>query len=75
MSGKFEPKTPVQLDPPKDDPISVEDLAKADGEYTRNKSAPSRWTRVALGRLVPVDRLRRERRLPLNDACAHHLSQ
>ncbi|KAM0483636.1 hypothetical protein ACHAPX_002129 [Trichoderma viride] len=31
MSGRFEPKTPVQLDPPKDDPISLEDLAKADG--------------------------------------------
>lgn len=32
MSGKFEPKTPVKLDPPKDDPISVEDLAKANGK-------------------------------------------
>ncbi|KAK4156253.1 cytochrome b5-like heme/steroid binding domain-containing protein [Chaetomidium leptoderma] len=32
MAGKFEPKTPVQLDPPKDDPISLEDLAKAGGE-------------------------------------------
>ncbi|KAH6649854.1 cytochrome b5-like heme/steroid binding domain-containing protein [Chaetomium tenue] len=32
MAGKFEPKTPVQLDPPKDDPISLEDLAKASGE-------------------------------------------
>ncbi|KAI0896760.1 cytochrome b5 [Annulohypoxylon nitens] len=31
MSGKFEPKVPVNLDPPKDDPISVEELAKADG--------------------------------------------
>lgn len=31
MAGKFEPKTPVQLDPPKDDPISLEDLAKASG--------------------------------------------
>jgi membrane-associated progesterone receptor component len=28
---KFEPKTPVQLDPPKDDPISVEYLSKCDG--------------------------------------------
>ncbi|KAL2196453.1 cytochrome b5-like heme/steroid binding domain-containing protein [Corynascus similis CBS 632.67] len=32
MAGKFEPKVPVQLDPPKDDPISVEELAKANGE-------------------------------------------
>ncbi|RYP78414.1 hypothetical protein DL771_000599 [Monosporascus sp. 5C6A] len=31
MAGKFEPKVPVQLDPPKDDPISLEDLAKANG--------------------------------------------
>ncbi|KAL2202696.1 cytochrome b5 [Sarocladium strictum] len=31
MSGKFEPKTAVQLDPPKDDPISLAELAKADG--------------------------------------------
>jgi hypothetical protein len=29
---RFEPKVPVQLDPPKDDPISVEELAKCDGE-------------------------------------------
>jgi hypothetical protein len=31
MAGKFEPKVPVQLNPPKDDPISVEELAKATG--------------------------------------------
>jgi membrane-associated progesterone receptor component len=31
MSGKFEPKVPVKLDPPKDDPISPEELAKANG--------------------------------------------
>ncbi|CDK25600.1 unnamed protein product [Kuraishia capsulata CBS 1993] len=31
MSGKFMPKTPVQLDPPKDDPISKEELKKCDG--------------------------------------------
>ena len=29
---KFEPKKPVQLDPPKDDPISLEYLSKCDGE-------------------------------------------
>ncbi|KAM7204105.1 Cytochrome b5-like heme/steroid binding domain containing protein [Rhypophila sp. PSN 637] len=32
MSGKFEPKTPVQLAPPKTDPISLEALAEANGE-------------------------------------------
>ncbi|KAK8920730.1 putative steroid-binding protein 3 [Metarhizium anisopliae] len=31
MAGRFEPKVPVQLKPPKDDPISVEELAKATG--------------------------------------------
>ncbi|KXJ91031.1 cytochrome b5-like heme/steroid binding domain-containing protein [Microdochium bolleyi] len=29
--GKFEPKVPVNLDPPKSDPISLADLARADG--------------------------------------------
>lgn len=32
MAAKFEPKVAVELAPPKDDPISVEDLAKYDGE-------------------------------------------
>lgn len=32
MSGKFEPKQPVTLAPPKDDPITVEELAKANGK-------------------------------------------
>ncbi|KAL2758642.1 hypothetical protein ACRALDRAFT_1075146 [Sodiomyces alcalophilus JCM 7366] len=31
MAGKFEPKVPVQLNPPKDDPITKEELAAADG--------------------------------------------
>jgi len=31
MSDRFNPKVPVQLDPPKDDPITVEELAKCDG--------------------------------------------
>ncbi|RYP93013.1 hypothetical protein DL770_000887 [Monosporascus sp. CRB-9-2] len=31
MAGRFEPNVPVQLDPPKEDPISLEDLAKANG--------------------------------------------
>jgi hypothetical protein len=30
-SKRFEPKVAVQLDPPKDDLISVEELAKCDG--------------------------------------------
>jgi len=34
---RFSPKVPVQLDPPKDDPISQEELAKCDGNST---SAP-----------------------------------
>ena len=31
----FEPKKPVSLDPPKDDPISSEELAKCDGNDAR----------------------------------------
>ncbi|KAH6899899.1 cytochrome b5-like heme/steroid binding domain-containing protein [Thelonectria olida] len=31
MSGRFEPKTAVQLNPPKDDPISQEELARSNG--------------------------------------------
>jgi hypothetical protein len=34
MAGKFEPKEPVQLDPPKSDPISPEFLAKCNGMFT-----------------------------------------
>ncbi|GJC98403.1 cytochrome b5 [Colletotrichum higginsianum] len=30
MAGKFEPKVPVNLAPPKDDPITLDELAKAD---------------------------------------------
>lgn len=35
MASKFEPKVPVQLNPPKDDPITMADISKCDGE--RNK--------------------------------------
>ncbi|KAF4880294.1 putative steroid-binding protein 3 [Colletotrichum siamense] len=38
MSGKFEPKTPVELAPPKDDPITLEELAKADGSDPNGKT-------------------------------------
>jgi hypothetical protein len=31
--GRFEPKKTVTLNPPKDDPISVEDLAQCDGMF------------------------------------------
>lgn len=37
QKGKFEPKQPVELAPPKDDVISLEHLSKCDGKplYTR----------------------------------------
>ncbi|KAI1344767.1 cytochrome b5 [Xylariaceae sp. FL0016] len=35
MAGKFEPKVPVNLDPPKDDPITLEELAQANGTEGR----------------------------------------
>jgi hypothetical protein len=31
MAGKFEPKTPVQLNPPKSDPISKDFLSQCKG--------------------------------------------
>ena len=31
MSGKFEPRQKVELDPPKDDPIGLDYLSKCDG--------------------------------------------
>ncbi|CAD6499811.1 BgTH12-03918 [Blumeria graminis f. sp. triticale] len=31
MSGKFEPRTPTTLQPPKDDPITLDELRRADG--------------------------------------------
>ncbi|VUC22632.1 unnamed protein product [Clonostachys rosea] len=40
MSGKFEPKAPVTLDPPKDDPISLEELAKANGKSVWVQMSP-----------------------------------
>lgn len=33
MAGKFEPKVPVTLNPPKDDPITVEHLSKCNGKF------------------------------------------
>ncbi|MCJ1357720.1 MAG: hypothetical protein MMC33_007716 [Icmadophila ericetorum] len=41
-AGKFTPKQPVQLNPPKDDPFTTEELAKCDG------SDSSRPTCVAI---------------------------
>lgn len=47
MSGKFEPKVPVNLSPPKDDPISLDELAKADGMYHHaSSSSPSQVQRA-----------------------------
>lgn len=53
MSGKFEPKVPVQLDPPKSDPISLEALAAANGELNGflapiSSSAAVYWSCVGL---------------------------
>ncbi|KAJ5231462.1 Membrane steroid-binding protein 2 [Penicillium citrinum] len=46
MGERFAPKVPVQLDPPKDDPISPEELSKCDG------SDSSRPTLVAIKGVV-----------------------
>jgi membrane-associated progesterone receptor component len=39
MAGKFEPKTPIQLAPPKDDPISLDTLSKANGSSISSKAS------------------------------------
>lgn len=36
MAPRFEPKEPVQLNPPKDDPITLEELAAANGQFFSN---------------------------------------
>ncbi|KAJ5281398.1 hypothetical protein N7478_006770 [Penicillium angulare] len=46
QSKGFTPKVPVELDPPKDDPISQEELAKCDG------TDPNRPTLVAIKGIV-----------------------
>lgn len=46
MSERFAPKVPVQLEDPKDDPITVEELSKCDG------TDPNRPTWVAIKGIV-----------------------
>jgi hypothetical protein len=36
----FAPKTPVDLAPPKSDPITYEELAQCDGAFINPKTAP-----------------------------------
>ncbi|KAK1983269.1 cytochrome b5-like Heme/Steroid binding domain-containing protein [Colletotrichum cereale] len=38
MAGRFEPKVPIVLAPPKDDPITLDELAKADGSDPNGKT-------------------------------------
>ena len=45
----FEPKTKVDLDPPRDDPISQDYLAKCDG---KNEGYPT-YVAIKVSRLVP----------------------
>lgn len=42
MTGKFEPKLPVALAPPKSDPISVEALSTANGKEIATSPQPCR---------------------------------
>ncbi|KAJ8133227.1 hypothetical protein O1611_g400 [Lasiodiplodia mahajangana] len=60
MAGKFEPKVPVTLDPPKDDPITLEELAKADGKGVRchrKQDVPNGRQLQRLGLVNGFDRL------------------
>lgn len=45
----FEPKTPVNLDPPKDDNISLEYLAKCDGMCTLHSGVKMMLTIISQG--------------------------
>jgi hypothetical protein len=55
QSKRFEPKVPVQLDPPKDDLISTEELAKCDGKRTpRSRLARERERRTHASLQVPI---------------------
>lgn len=47
-SGRFAPKVPVQLDPPKDDLITTEELAKCDGTLLRMNTSSPRPCRKAI---------------------------
>nr|XP_036589398.1 steroid-binding protein 3 [Colletotrichum truncatum]KAF6801403.1 steroid-binding protein 3 [Colletotrichum truncatum] len=61
MAGKFEPKVPVNLDPPKDDPITLEELAKADGRML----APVAGSYGRRGQTAPLTRVPTEKVLTL----------
>jgi membrane-associated progesterone receptor component len=45
----FAPKHPVELAPPKDDPITYEELAKCDGVFEIRPSPPS-WRQELITR-------------------------
>lgn len=53
----FEPKNPVHLDPPKNDPISVQRLSQCDGKY----SLPVNELPLSLPLALHKRRLARER--------------
>lgn len=42
-SNSFAPKDPPKLDPPKDDPITLADLAMCDGTITLSCRLPYIW--------------------------------
>ncbi|KAI1822054.1 cytochrome b5 [Xylaria intraflava] len=48
MAGKFEPKVPVNLNPPKDDPITLDELAQADGTDKTRTGIAGRKAYVAI---------------------------
>jgi hypothetical protein len=52
-SGRFAPKVPVQLDPPKDDLITPEELAKCDGTF----SAPIQYMETLQNAIVMMRRM------------------
>ncbi len=75
MAGRFAPKTAVQLNPPKDDPITVEELAKATGVYYLHS-----WVSRQMWSMFPTHRMPRSLLVSrylnhLNYTCLYPYSQ
>lgn len=48
VTKRFEPKTPIQLNPPKDDPIKLDYLEKCDGKLQALYTSMQRFAIIHL---------------------------
>ncbi|POS82605.1 hypothetical protein EPUL_005168, partial [Erysiphe pulchra] len=67
MSNRFEPKTPVNLAPPKNDPISPAELKKANGMFS-NLSNPNIYLEFSFCCSIYIS-IREEKRRKTSDLC------